>query len=67
MEQLKEGEKLKFKPSARSLFSLSDSSYLIKLKMTLLESCTEMLDLTNLVNFFESQLLEIMNLHEESK
>ena len=67
MEQLKEGEKLKFKPSARSLFSLSDISYLIKLKMTLLESCTEMLDLTNLVNFFESLLLEIMNLHEESK
>ena len=35
--------------------------------MTLLESCTEILDLTNLVNFFETLLLEIMNLHEGSK
>ena len=35
-----------------SLFSQSDSSYFEKLKMTLLGSCIEVLDLTKLLNFF---------------
>ena len=40
------------KPFARSYFSQSDSSYFEKLKITLLGSCIEMLDLTNLFNLF---------------
>ena len=44
--------KLKSKPFARSLFAQSDSSYFEKLKTTLLGSCTEMLDLTDWLNFF---------------
>ena len=38
-------------PFARSLFSQSDSSF-EKLKMTLLGSSMEMLDLTKLLNYF---------------
>ena len=44
--------KPKFKPFLRSLFSQSDSSYFEKLKITLLGSCTEMSDLTHVLNFF---------------
>ena len=46
------GGKLKFKPFAIGLFSHSDDSYFEKLKITLLRSCTKMLDLPNLLNFF---------------
>ena len=56
------GGKPKFTLFARCLYSQSDSSYFEK-------SCTEIIDLTNLLNFFCCLVLfvEIMNLLEESQ